>query len=83
VSQRSSTDFIEGVTIVQYRNKNGSAADMLKEATALLQITRRHNVPLIINDRVDVALESGADGVHIGQDDAGTWLRGTSSWMLT
>jgi thiamine-phosphate diphosphorylase len=62
---------ILGVTVVQYRNKNGDKADMLREASNLLEITRKHNVPLIINDRVDIALAIGADGVHIGQDDLG------------
>lgn len=40
-------------------------------AKKLHAITQRYNVPLIINDRVDVAIASGAEGVHLGQDDMG------------
>jgi len=36
-------------------------------------VTRKYNVPLLINDRVDVALAVGCEGVHVGQDDLGTW----------
>lgn len=41
----------------------------METATRLHDITKRYNVPLIINDRVDVAIASGAEGVHLGQDD--------------
>lgn len=41
----------------------------METATKLHSITKRYNVPLIINDRVDVAIASGAEGVHLGQDD--------------
>ncbi len=56
-----------GVTAVQYRNKNGSTGEMYSEALALRKICR--GVLFIINDRLDIALAVGADGVHIGQDD--------------
>jgi len=64
-----------GVTVVQYRNKHADTAIMIKEATELLKITRSYNVPLMINDRLDVALAVGADGLHIGQDDLGMLLK--------
>lgn len=60
-----------GVTIVQYRNKTGSTANLIKEAKQLHEITQKYGVPLIINDRVDIAVAVGAEGVHIGQDDIG------------
>ena len=58
-----------GVTLVQYREKNGLGKEMLKKAVALRILCNRYHVPLIVNDRLDVALLSGADGVHLGQDD--------------
>ena len=58
-----------GVTIVQYRDKVSDTAGLIRTAQRLLQVTQRHHVPLIINDRVDVALAVGADGLHIGQED--------------
>ena len=48
-------------------------AALVSTARKLHAITREHNVPLLINDRVDVALAVGCEGVHIGQDDLGTW----------
>jgi thiamine-phosphate diphosphorylase / hydroxyethylthiazole kinase len=61
-----------GVTIVQLREKSLPTADFLKRARKLLEITRPRKIPLIINDRLDVALATDADGVHVGQDDMGT-----------
>lgn len=58
-----------GVTIVQYRSKETDGGIMYKEATALKKLCDKYQVPLIINDRVDVALAVGAAGVHLGQDD--------------
>ncbi|GAM35702.1 thiamine-phosphate dipyrophosphorylase [Talaromyces pinophilus] len=58
-----------GVTIVQYRDKTSDTGALVETATKLHDITKRYNVPLIINDRVDVAIASGAEGVHLGQDD--------------
>lgn len=60
-----------GVTIVQYRDKNGAHEDVVSMAKKLHQLTKRYGVPLLINDRVDVAVEIGCEGVHIGQDDIG------------
>jgi thiamine-phosphate pyrophosphorylase len=58
-----------GVTIVQYREKAASTRRMIVEAAELLGICRAAGVPFIVNDRLDVALAIGADGVHVGQDD--------------
>lgn len=58
-----------GVTLVQYREKNGLGKEMLRKASALKKLCHRYHVPLLVNDRLDIALLSGADGVHLGQDD--------------
>lgn len=58
-----------GATIVQLREKETETRDFLKAAEACLEICRSHGVPLLINDRVDVALACDADGVHVGQSD--------------
>lgn len=58
-----------GATCVQLREKELGHEDFLAEAKEMAKLCRRLGVKLIINDNVDVALESGADGVHVGQDD--------------
>lgn len=58
-----------GVTIVQLREKELSTRQFVESAAELKKILTPHNVPLIINDRIDIALAAGADGVHIGQAD--------------
>jgi thiamine-phosphate diphosphorylase/hydroxyethylthiazole kinase len=58
-----------GVTVVQYRDKSNDTGALVENARKLHQITKKYNVPLLINDRVDVALAIGAEGVHLGQDD--------------
>jgi len=58
-----------GATLIQLRDKHAAPRDFYRQAEAALQIARAHNVGLIINDRVDVALALGADGVHLGQTD--------------
>lgn len=57
------------VTLVQLRDKRGSTRTMVEEARELTGVLAPLNIPLLINDRVDVALAVEADGVHIGQDD--------------
>lgn len=57
-----------GVTLLQYRNKSGHAREMLQQAQELRQ-RLGNSVKLIMNDRADLALAAGFDGVHIGQDD--------------
>lgn len=58
-----------GVTIVQLREKNATSKEFYEVAKNLRIITKRKNVKLIINDRLDIALAVNADGVHLGQDD--------------
>jgi thiamine-phosphate pyrophosphorylase len=58
-----------GVTLVQLREKNISSRDFFELAAALKKAVNGYNVPLIINDRLDIALAMDADGLHIGQDD--------------
>jgi thiamine-phosphate pyrophosphorylase len=58
-----------GATCLQYRAKKLSAREQWEVAVALRRLTLDHGVPFIINDRVDLALDCGADGVHLGQDD--------------
>lgn len=60
-----------GVTIVQYRDKTSDTGDLVATAKRLHAVTKKHGVPLLINDRVDVALAVNCDGVHLGQDDMG------------
>ena len=58
-----------GVTVGQLREKTASSREFYQIGLKLKEITRRHNIPLIINDRVDIALALDAEGVHVGQDD--------------
>lgn len=58
-----------GATIVQLREKDAETRDFLEAAKACLKICRSYGVPLLINDRIDVALACDADGVHVGQSD--------------
>ncbi|KAL2511866.1 Thiamine biosynthetic bifunctional enzyme TH1 [Abeliophyllum distichum] len=71
---RSITDAVKaavegGATIVQLREKDADTRDFLEAAKTCLEICRQHGVPLLINDRVDIALACDADGVHVGQSD--------------
>jgi len=58
-----------GARIIQYRDKSDDQAKRLSQASALLQLCRKHQVLLIINDDVALAAEIGANGVHLGKDD--------------
>lgn len=60
---------IGGATILQLREKDKTTRDYLALAEKVHQITQRYNVPLVIDDRIDVALAMGAEGVHLGQSD--------------
>jgi thiamine-phosphate pyrophosphorylase len=57
-----------GVTLIQYRNKSGSGREILSDARELRQALGRQ-IRLIMNDRADLCLAAGFDGVHVGQDD--------------
>ena len=58
-----------GVTMVQLRDKAAPAEALTDLARRLVALLRPHGIPLIINDRIDVALAADADGVHVGQED--------------
>lgn len=58
-----------GVTLVQYRAKAADGGVLYAEACRLKELCDKYSVPLIINDRLDIALAVGAAGVHLGQDD--------------
>ncbi len=58
-----------GVTVVQLREKEASTGEFIELARRLMKLLKPLGIPLIINDRVDVALAADADGVHIGQSD--------------
>lgn len=62
-----------GADVIQLRDKTASTRQVLERAQRLLAVTKAGGVPLLINDRVDVAVAAGADGVHIGQDDLPVW----------
>ncbi len=58
-----------GVTLVQLREKELSTREFYQAAVAMKTVTQRYNVPLLINDRLDIALAAESDGLHIGQSD--------------
>jgi thiamine-phosphate pyrophosphorylase len=58
-----------GVTLVQLREKNISSLDFYNIAVKMKKLVNSYGIPLIINDRLDIALASEADGLHIGQED--------------
>jgi thiamine-phosphate pyrophosphorylase len=58
-----------GATLIQLREKHLDPRDFYLEAAAAIEVARAHDVQIIINDRVDIALALGADGVHLGQSD--------------
>ena len=55
--------------MIQLREKEASPADFFRAAEAAIRVARRHDVKIIINDRVDIAVAVRADGVHLGQND--------------
>ena len=59
-----------GVDVVQLRDKHLEARALIPRARLAAEVCRDHDVPFVLNDRPDLALEVGADGVHVGQDDA-------------
>ena len=58
-----------GATLVQLREKNADTAALIKTASEIKQVCRRYDVPLIIDDNIEAVIKSGADGVHLGQND--------------
>ena len=63
------SSLLGGTTLVQLREKDLSDCEFIQEAISVKRLCERFGVPLLINDNVNVALRSGADGVHLGQDD--------------
>ncbi len=59
-----------GARLIQYRDKTGDPRERLREGRSLARVCRAAGVPLIVNDDLGLAKEIGADGVHLGQDDA-------------
>lgn len=58
-----------GVTVVQLREKDADTREFVELARALKKVLKEHDIPLFINDRLDIVLACGADGVHVGQSD--------------
>src|SRR5688572_31569711 len=58
-----------GATLIQLRDKSGETRTLVEEARAIKRALAGSDVPILVNDRVDVALASGAEGVHLGRDD--------------
>lgn len=58
-----------GADFIQLRDKKSSKKQILEKAKSLRALTKRYNVPLIVNDHIDIAIAVDADGVHLGQDD--------------
>ncbi len=73
-----------GATLIQYRNKHGSAREILSQARELRRVCSP-DVKLIMNDRADLCLAAGFDGVHVGQDDlspeAARAIVGNQRWV--
>jgi len=74
LGKRSLADAVEeaiegGVTMVQLREKEMSSRAFLETALAVKEVTDRYGIPLVINDRIDIAYACNADGVHLGADD--------------
>jgi thiamine-phosphate pyrophosphorylase len=59
-----------GASIVQYRSKSPDKDRKTRQALAIRAVCNRHSIPFIVNDEIDLALEIGADGVHIGSNDS-------------
>ena len=62
-----------GVTMVQLREKHMGSDELVSLAKRIGTVVHKYNVPLIINDDIEAALASGADGVHVGQEDIGAY----------
>jgi thiamine-phosphate pyrophosphorylase len=72
--QADLTEFLDavlpaGIDMVQLREKDAEAGDLLRSAATFREAAQRHDALFIVNDRPDVALAAGADGVHLGQND--------------
>ncbi len=68
-----------GVGFLQLRDKTASTRDLLEQAKAMVRLSREHRCLFVVNDRVDVAMASGAHGVHLGADDMPV---ATARWLM-
>ena len=59
-----------GATVLQFRDKTMNDAEFTSTATSILHVARQGEIPLMVNDRVEIAVAIGAAGVHVGRDDA-------------
>lgn len=69
-----------GCTMIQLREKELSSLEFYNQAVAVKQVTDKYHIPLIINDRIDIAMAVQATGVHIGQHDLPAAARPQSNW---
>ncbi len=69
LAELAKTSAENGATLIQYRDKQNDIRAMIENAKQMKQSLAGTGVPFIVNDRVDIALASGADGVHLGQED--------------
>lgn len=69
LSEEVEEAIIGGATFIQLREKNLNSDDFLSEAIEIRKICNKYKVPFVIDDNVEIAIKSGADGVHLGQND--------------
>ncbi|MDY6208868.1 MAG: thiamine phosphate synthase, partial [Oscillospiraceae bacterium] len=69
LSEQAEAAISGGAAVIQLREKNISEEEYIRKAKDVLTVTKKYGIPLIINDNVNVARLSGADGVHLGQTD--------------
>ena len=67
--ERIETACREGIALLQLREKDSSTAELLERGRKIKEIAGHYSTPFVIDDRVDIALAVGADGVHVGADD--------------
>lgn len=68
-AEQARAAILGGATVIQYREKVGNTRQLIEEASAVREVCRELGATFIVNDRLDVALAVGADGVHVGQED--------------
>jgi len=68
-AEQARAAILGGATVIQYREKVGNTRQLIAEASAVRDVCRDLGATFIVNDRLDVALAVGADGVHVGQED--------------
>ena len=69
LSEEVEKAIIGGATFIQLREKNLNFGDFLNEAIEIRKICNKYKIPFVIDDNVEIAIKSGADGVHLGQND--------------